>query len=401
MTRTSSFSEAVANFHSTYAPKGAVFGLDRIKKALSFLGNPEKDFASIHITGTNGKGSLAWKLSSVFKEAGLVVGRFSSPHLDTIRERISVDDSLISEQDFLELLHLIESKQLELSFFEFISCIAFLYFSRKKVDLAVVEVGLGGKRDATNVLASNCCVITSIAKEHCQILGDTEEEILIEKLAICQPSSSLIIGPGVDQKLCEQYHKGKIIKLDKGLDFEEENQSMALAVFEEFNPCLKLEEKKLQKALKKRPPCRMESLSIDGREVLLDLAHNDAALKALLSYLKRHYGTRRIFAIAAFSKDKDLAKLLNLCKFFDRLLLAGGKHPRLCTKEDYHKIDSQLCFFPSSLAAYKALKESSKAKDLLVLLGSFNMLIEFRRSLSEKLALSQPPDPETWNELLL
>lgn len=176
--------------------------LDKMKGFCKVLGNPEKTFKSIHVTGTNGKGSVVSYLKSIFMEHGLNVATFTSPYITKFNERIAYNNQPISDNDLLEIGNLILSKyntfnSLNLgtpSFFEFVTLIGFIYFNKLKIDIAIIEVGIGGLLDSTNVIDSICSVITNVNYDHMNILGNTLEEILDNKLGILKPNTSLIVG---------------------------------------------------------------------------------------------------------------------------------------------------------------------------------------------------------------
>ena len=179
---------------------GICLGLSRIEKLLDLLGNPQQQVPIIHVAGTNGKGSVCAYLSAIFTEAGYQTGRYTSPHLINWTERICVNEKPIEENQLGEILEkisgVIDNYQGEIpTQFEIITAAAWLYFAESKVDLAIMEVGLGGRLDATNVcdrpLAS---IITSISREHWQRLGDTLTKIASEKAGVIKPECPAIIG---------------------------------------------------------------------------------------------------------------------------------------------------------------------------------------------------------------
>ena len=163
---------------------------------MAALGNPEKRFRSIHVAGTNGKGSVSHFLASILQEAGYKVGLYTSPHLVDFRERIRINGDMIPEQavtDFVES-HRLMFNDLGLSFFEMTVGLAFDYFAREKVDIAVVEVGMGGRLDSTNVITPLLSIITNIGLDHTQFLGDTLEKIASEKAGIIKDGVPVVIG---------------------------------------------------------------------------------------------------------------------------------------------------------------------------------------------------------------
>ena len=172
------------------------FGLERTEQLLHRLGNPHKKFKSIHVAGTNGKGSVVATLDALFRYKGLKVGRYTSPHLIDFRERIVVDGKQISEQEVLDFLHANQefAEQIGATFFELTTALAFQHFADKEVDLAIIETGLGGRLDSTNVLEPIAAVVTSIGLDHTDMLGDTLEKIAEEKAGIFKPNSLAVIG---------------------------------------------------------------------------------------------------------------------------------------------------------------------------------------------------------------
>lgn len=171
-------------------------GLENIEDLLQIVGNPERKFKSIHVAGTNGKGSTAHLLASYCQERHMKTGLFTSPHLVDFRERIRIDGTMIPEEDVLRFFQLYKPQfdKLEPSFFEMTTALAFWFFAEKKVDIAVVEVGLGGRLDATNVLHPILSVITNISLEHTQLLGDTIAKIAFEKAGIIKQDTPVVIG---------------------------------------------------------------------------------------------------------------------------------------------------------------------------------------------------------------
>ncbi|MCX6818297.1 MAG: bifunctional folylpolyglutamate synthase/dihydrofolate synthase [Candidatus Aenigmarchaeota archaeon] len=178
---------------------GMKLGLERVERLLELLGNPQKSFRSILVGGTSGKGSTTVMIGSVLREAGYRTGVFVKPHLSDFRERISVDGKMIPESDFVRLVGKIKPLAERMSvesegptFFEFITAVAFEYFCEQRVQFAAVEVGLGGRLDATNTLIPDVCIITHVSLEHTNILGDTVEKIAREKAGIIKRGCVLV-----------------------------------------------------------------------------------------------------------------------------------------------------------------------------------------------------------------
>lgn len=170
--------------------------LDTTIDILNHLGNPQNNFKSIHVAGTNGKGSVSHSLASVFLEAGYKTGLYTSPHLRDFRERIRINGEMIPENDVVSFIDFHRSKleELELSFFEMTVAMAFDYFSKEKVDIAIIEVGMGGRLDSTNVINPELSIITNISLDHIKFLGDSEDKIAVEKAGIIKPNTAVVIG---------------------------------------------------------------------------------------------------------------------------------------------------------------------------------------------------------------
>lgn len=170
--------------------------LNNTIEIINYLDNPQDSFKSIHIAGTNGKGSTSHTLASVFQEAGYKTGLYTSPHLRDFRERIRINGEMIPENDVVEFIerHKNKLEELELSFFEMTVAMAFDYFRKEKVDIAIIEVGMGGRLDSTNVIRPELSVITNISLDHVKFLGEDEAHIAVEKAGIIKPEIPVVIG---------------------------------------------------------------------------------------------------------------------------------------------------------------------------------------------------------------
>jgi dihydrofolate synthase/folylpolyglutamate synthase len=194
---------AVTEFLYALKPQGDKYGIDRMRPFAAALGNPERATPCVHVAGTNGKGSVSAMLDAIFHAAGWRTGLYTSPHLVKLGERVQVDRRMLTDDQVIayvnELRPIAERRALESpadrpSFFEFMTAMALLEFSRQRCDLAVLEVGLGGRLDATNIVTGEVSVITSIAMDHCEFLGDTLAKIAAEKAGIIKPSRPVVIG---------------------------------------------------------------------------------------------------------------------------------------------------------------------------------------------------------------
>src|SRR5258705_6874837 len=187
--------------------------LINIRRLCDFLNHPYKKFKSIHIAGTNGKGSVSHMLSAILQTAGYKTGLYTSPHLKDFRERIKINGEMISQEFVIEFTEKIKPliEDIEPSFFEITVAMAFDYFSREKVDIAIIEVGLGGRLDSTNIITPELSVITNIGWDHMNMLGDSLEKIAFEKAGIIKKSIPVVIGEVLPEtlKIFEQAAKEK------------------------------------------------------------------------------------------------------------------------------------------------------------------------------------------------
>ena len=170
--------------------------LGNIKELLDFLGNPQNSFKTVHVAGTNGKGTVSHTLASIFQECGYKTGLYTSPHLLDFRERIRINGQMIPEQNVIDFIGDNKEKfeEMQLSFFEMATGMAFDYFAKEKVDIAIIEVGLGGRLDSTNVINPELSIITNISLDHVNMLGHTLAEIAVEKAGIIKPNTPVVIG---------------------------------------------------------------------------------------------------------------------------------------------------------------------------------------------------------------
>lgn len=202
--------EALPMFHRI-GPAAYKANLNNTLAICALLNNPEKKFKSIHIAGTNGKGSTSHMLASVLQEAGYKVGLYTSPHLKDFRERIRINGKMISKKyviDFVEK-HKADFKKIQPSFFEMTVGLAFNYFAQKKVDVAVIETGLGGRLDSTNVITPDISIITNISYDHTSLLGNTLPQIAAEKAGIIKRKGLVVIGEAQKETKKTFYNKAK------------------------------------------------------------------------------------------------------------------------------------------------------------------------------------------------
>lgn len=336
-------------------------GLERTKYFLKLLGNPQNKLKVIHIAGTSGKGSTAYLTSLLLESLGLKVGLYTSPHLVDIRERLQIGNKMISKQDFVSCLNKIipifdkvkNSKFGEPTYFEILAAMAFYLFWKVRVDYAVVETGMGGLYDATNIvsLQDKLCILTKIGLDHMEILGDTIEKIARQKAKIIQGKNHTIsikqefpIKQVIDQEA--KIKHASLIYLQKSKDFKNikvdikktvfdfyprhpegvrkltlgligqhqvENASLALTAVNYLSnrDKFRFDLDKIRKVLKKAKfPGRFEVKKIKNKTVVVDGAHNQQKMEAFIKTLKEVFPNTKFHFLVAFKKDKNYPKML-------------------------------------------------------------------------------------------
>lgn len=351
------------------------------------LGRPDKNFRSIHVAGTNGKGSVVTKIAKGLEHAGYSVGLFTSPHITTYRERIQINGKLIHEGEVARLLGELyataDGQNIFPSFFETMTLLAFLYFSEREVDFAVIETGLGGRLDATNCITPELSVITSISLDHTHLLGDTVEKITREKGGIIKPDVPVIIGPTVPEDVVREIAKEKNAPLKTlsthFLSVDEENSAIAKAALHHF----KINPLAIEKGVQSKPPCRMEELE---NGIILDGAHNPEGLRRLFKTLKEKYPQKKIEVVFALSRTKDVAGCLQVIKKHATFIhLPEINHKRLISAKELEVECLKLGISPRRLIVGHPVEESiKKIKEegcLMVVCGSFFMMETVRAAL--------------------
>ena len=372
-------------------------GLKNIKALLKKLGNPEKRLKIIHVAGTNGKGSVCMMISSILQEAGYKVGVYTSPHLKKFNERIRINDRLITDKEILGYYLKIKPKITSQSFFEITTAMAFLYFYEKNVDFAVLEVGLGGRLDATNVANPLASVITNIGLEHTDILGNTIEKIAYEKACIIKRNVPIVTGAegkaldtikktakkrNAPLILNKKYKKNrnntfninnyKNLKLNnlKG-DFQLENASTALTAIEALNKFhnLKINKNIIKNGLRNAKwEGRFEFL---GRNILIDCAHNPSGFEVLIKEIKK-LDYKKLILVTGLMKDKDIEKIIELLNpVADYFIITKAKNERAAEPEFISQfIKKPFKIIKNPKNALKYAKNIADKKDLVLVAGS-------------------------------
>ena len=321
-------------------------GLDRMFRALEIMGNPQNCLKYIHVAGTNGKGSVCAMLESVLRAAGYKTGLYTSPHIWEYTERIKVNGIEIPKEKFAQYVEKINNTGISLTEFEILTVMAFMYFAEEEVDIAVLETGLGGRLDATNVIKENLCsVITHIDLDHTDRLGDTKEKIAYEKAGIIKRNCPVITSMGYEaikdraDKLnsmmifVSPFVQGKYIKaLSLRGEQQIENLALVLAVIEYIFKDIP-EEVILRGLSNVKHPCRFEY--IKDKNLIIDASHNPNGIEALRRNLDLYYPNQNRRFIFGCLKTKDYEKMMKiLFRDGDEIYLNEFNYPSACKYEE-------------------------------------------------------------------
>ena len=363
-------------------------GLERISKVLELLGNPQDKLKCIHVAGTNGKGSVCAIIASVLKEAGMRVGLYTSPHIFEYTERIKISGKDISKEDFAgyinDVCNLADKNQIHLTEFEILTAVMFKYFADNNVDVIVLETGLGGRFDATNVIKSNLCsIITHIDFDHTERLGNTLEQIAFEKSGIIKENCPVITCEGyeiikdtADKKnslmiMVSPFEDTTNLAL-KGL-YQQENLSLALTAVRYLFP--KISENTIQNGLKKvQHPCRFQY--IHEKNMIIDAAHNPNGIRALRQSLDFYYMNMPKRFIFGCLKNKDYKTMIaELFDKNDEIYFYHFNYPNSAEVEELQAV----CPYPS--AEFISRNFDYNDGKLTVVCGSFYMIKELLQKL--------------------
>jgi len=396
----------------SYSMFGIKLGLENIERMCEALGNPQDKYRVIHIAGTNGKGSTATTIEAGLIEAGYRVGKFTSPHIIRFNERIQFGGNEIEDQEicsyYLKVKEVVEEKRIKATFFEMTTAMMFLYFADKKAEFVVLETGMGGRYDATNVVNSEIAVITNVSLDHVGFLGDNIYDISKEKAGIIKKKSIVVVG---DDNLdfikairneTENFVniKSKYKNIEYTLDKENflteiniENKKYSFSLFGEYQvgnflcayetlKILGIESEVIQRAAAKvRWPGRFEVYSKTPL-VILDGAHNADAAEKLRENLNLSFSPEEVVAVVSVLDDKDIPNIMREIRgFSDTIILTslemfkrGLKGEELSVYTDSFKLSLKENDIKE---AYK--KAVFMDKKVIVICGSFYLLSRFKQ----------------------
>ena len=373
--------------------------LGNINAICSLLNHPQNNFKSIHVAGTNGKGSTSHLMASVLQEQGYKVGLYTSPHLKDFRERIKVNGEMISKKEVVHFVnaHKEDFTEIGLSFFEMSTALAFAYFSDHKVDVAVIEVGLGGRLDATNIINPELSVITNVAFDHQHLLGDTIALIAKEKAGIIKEGVPVVLGATSEEVRCivakASVQKGsKLILSSKNTFYEsgllgacqQENTDTVCAAIEQ----LRLLRWNVSEVSLKRGLLRVvENTSLRGRweqishspMVICDTGHNPHAIRSIVNQLNK-MSYNKLWMVIGMVGDKDVSDILELLPKEANYIFCEPNIPRALSVDDLFDKAAQCSLIGQKvqkpLNAIAVAKKKAHDKDLIFVGGSTFVVAE-------------------------
>ena len=360
---------SVAEYLYSLKAAGPKFGLDRMQGLAAALGHPERKYPVVHIAGTNGKGSVSALLEAIYRAAGWRTGLYTSPHLVRLGERVQVDRRLLTESEIMAYVGELQPIADRLtaaqpserpSFFEFMTAMAFLQFERKQVDIAIIEVGLGGRLDATNVVQPDIAVITSIGLDHCELLGDSIALIAGEKAGIIKAGRPLVLGRVPPE--AEVVIRG--VACDRGApvhsvrevfgealanypvtnlagDYQRWNAATAALVARQMPVRWRLDEATVARGLQQVAWAgRWQRTTIGGRPLILDASHNPegaAVLDENLRQLVAETGRKPVVVVGVLGELRARALLAVLGRYAREIHLVPPRMERACTHEELER----------------------------------------------------------------
>ncbi len=389
------------------------------------IGNPQNNYKTIHVAGTNGKGSTSNMLAAILQEAGFKTGLYTSPHIKDFRERIRVNGEMVSEQfvvEFTENTKVI-NEEIQPSFFEVTVAMAFAYFAEQQVDFAVIETGLGGLLDSTNIITPILSVITNIGYDHQNILGNTLEEIAIQKAGIIKENVPVVVGEtlpntkpifiktALSKKTSVQFAEENFItsyidiegelllcnvkdiaeniteKFRSGLSglYQAKNICTVLAAVKELrNLDIKIQEAALHNGIERVK----EITGLRGRweilqqhpTIIADVAHNKDGIQQVIEQLNINYPTAQLHFVLGFVKDKDVESVLALFPDNAKYYFTNAHIPRALLKTDLQEKAAKVnlvgdCFATVDEAVNSA-KQNASENDVIMICGSFFIISE-------------------------
>ena len=422
--------EEARNYLDQVSKGGSVLGLDNMRELLNRLGNPQDRLKFIHIAGTNGKGSVLAYLSTILTEAGYRTGRYISPVLFSYREKIQVDEKMIGRDDLARLTAAVKETAEDMkkkhtgepTIFEVETALAFLYFAEQNCDIVVLETGLGGALDATNVITTSVLeVIASVSMDHMDFLGDTLDKIALQKAGIIKPHTRVVSAlqkPEAMEVIEETCRKqecvlntadpGQVTDISHGYDrqkfsykqwkdmeislmgsYQLTNAALALEAVDSLrNLGYRLEDQAVYRGMKRA--VWRGRFTVISREpvIVMDGAHNPAAAEELKKSLELYFPDKKLFYIFGMFRDKDYKKVTEItAPLADHIItVETPDNPRALSakklKDTVEKINPSVEAAESIRSAVRRTMEQAREEDVIVIFGSLSFLAEAELAVS-------------------
>jgi dihydrofolate synthase/folylpolyglutamate synthase len=375
-------------------------GLDKISQLMDHLGQPHKAYPTLHIGGTNGKGSTSHMLSAVLQQAGYRVGLYTSPHLKDFRERIKINGRMMAKSQLMEFVHrhFTFFQSLRPTFFEWSVALAFNLFKQEKVDIAIVEVGMGGRLDATNILEPVLSVITNISLDHTQYLGADRASIAGEKAGIIKPNIPVIIGekdpitaPVFERKARDvnaPLHYAQDTLLPKGLKTDLKGVYQAQNLLTAYTALQLLQGFRISAGALEKGFAQVAAISgFQGRwqtlgewpKIIADVSHNEAGFSFLKAQLAQEDYVQ-LHLVIGFVKDKEVTKIIPYLPKDARYYLTQSEGPRALEVETLSTLFTQNGFscttYKKVAVALQVAKKQADSQDLILVTGSTFVVAE-------------------------
>jgi dihydrofolate synthase/folylpolyglutamate synthase len=394
---------------------GIRLGIDRFHSFIEYIGNPLTHYPVIHVAGTNGKGSIVRMLESCLHHAGYRVGSYTSPHLQQVNERIQVGNEMISDARLGLLLEDLSNKskqwslselqidnEISLTHFEILTVAAMQYFSDEKVDIAIIEVGLGGRYDATNIVSPLVSIISSISRDHTELLGSDDASIAAEKAGIIKENTPVVAGmlssdalrsirtiaherfaalyilgvdirindqeEGLDIQFLDQMHLGLPVPLLGS--HQSENLALAVCALQLVAHYFPISESELKEGLQKvQYPGRIDWVD---ENILVDCAHNEAGARVLGEYLMGLKDERRRSLVIGISQEKDIRSIiLSLAPHVDSIYTIAADHHRAVPAQELHEKLLEMRLESQVVDGFSSVHNKiDTSKELLIVSGS-------------------------------
>lgn len=382
------FFQAIPNYQK-YGSAHFKPGLEKIQDLLDAVGNPETELKFIHVAGTNGKGSTCSFLHYFLSESGYKTGLFTSPHLFDFRERIKIGNDLIPKEE-VEIFYAdfkADFDELEPSFFELTFALALWYFKRQKTDICVIETGLGGRLDATNIIDPEICSITNIGMDHTEFLGDTLEKIAAEKGGIIKEKVPVVLGEmekSAEEILIEiaEEKNAPVIPLStfsvEFFSYQQSNLNLSKTIlnhlkeegWDQIN--LELSARDLQVF------GRFQTLQ-ENPKIIIDVAHNQQGFEALFAQ-KELIEAKNLHILFGGTKEKDVNLALNHFPKNAHVNFTTFSSPRSLSKEDFEKQHTIAVYqiFEDPINAFESVKKQLGQDDTFLICGSFYLIADLK-----------------------